>query len=67
MTKEDCVTLIKWFQIVLTVLFLKSTGHHSYLTKKRRENKMMKREMMMKMMMARPQSMDLQGFISDKK
>ena len=51
---------------MLTVLFLKRTGHHSYLTKKRREKRMTKREMMMKMMMAKPQSIDLQGFIPSK-
>ena len=49
--------------LLLTVLFLKSTGQDSYLTNMRRYRRMVRREMMMKMMIASPLSKVLTNFI----
>ena len=40
---------VGWYDL-LTVLFLNSTGHHSYFTWLRRVNRMVSREIMIKMM-----------------
>ena len=53
---DDCGSVGKNYS---TVLFLKRTWHHSYLTKKRRDMTLMIMELEMKMMMTKPLSIIL--------